>query len=310
MWVALDAHQLLLAADTPENHRQFDRMSLRTFILPAHSTPQEATDVITTMRNMFDLRFVSPGQTAGTVEVRGPQPIIEACTKLMDQLKRERPQVMLGVRVYQIDHQLARNIGVHIPYTFNMFNIPAAALAGLGGQNIQDLINQLIASGGINQAGSSALSGLLAQLGGQQNSIFSQPLATFGGGLTFMGLSLDHRPAQAEFQKGDPLQNSRVVSSLLAGLIQFFPQPGQCLGEILPYFNFRCRYGRGWRQRLGGVPNGTGSAQCHEQRATRRQRATAERLRLRGRQACLPERDYHQRDRSQCQSTGSGTERP
>ena len=195
MWVALDAHQLLLAADTPENHRQFDRMSLRTFILPAHSTPQEATDVITTMRNMFDLRFVSPGQTAGTVEVRGPQPIIEACTKLMDQLKRERPQVMLGVRVYQIDHQLARNIGVHIPYTFNMFNIPAAALAGLGGQNIQDLINQLIASGGINQAGSSALSGLLAQLGGQQNSIFSQPLATFGGGLTFMGLSLDHLSA-------------------------------------------------------------------------------------------------------------------
>ena len=195
MWLALDARQFLLAADTPENHRQFDRMSLRTFILPAHSTPQEATDVITTMRNMFDLRFVSPGQTAGTVEVRGPQPIIEACTKLMDQLKRERPQVMLGVRVYQIDHQLARNIGVHIPYTFNMFNIPAAALAGLGGQNIQDLINQLIASGGINQAGSSALSGLLAQLGGQQNSIFSQPLATFGGGLTFMGLSLDHLSA-------------------------------------------------------------------------------------------------------------------
>jgi general secretion pathway protein D len=50
----------------------------------------------------------------------------------------------------------------------------------------------LISSGGINAAGSSALSGLLAQLQGQQNSIFSQPLATFGGGLTFSGVSLDH----------------------------------------------------------------------------------------------------------------------
>ena len=195
MWTALDAHQFLLAADSPENHRQFDRMSLRTFILPAHSTPQEATDFVTTMRNMFDLRFVSPGQTANTVEVRGPQAIIEACTKLMAQLSAGRPQVLLDVRVYQIDHQLARDIGVHVPNTFNMFNIPAAALAGLGGQNIQDLINQLIASGGINQAGNSALSGLLAQLGGQQNSIFSNPLATFGGGLTFMGLSLDHLTA-------------------------------------------------------------------------------------------------------------------
>ena len=195
MWAALDAHQFLIAADNAENHKQFDRMSLRTFILPPHSTPQEATDLVTTMRNMFDLRFVTSGQTADIVEVRGPQPILEACSTLLEQLSNERPQVMLDIRVYQISHQLTHNIGLHIPNTFNMFNIPAVALAGLGGQNIQDLINQLIASGGINQAGNTALSGLLAQLGGQQNSIFSQPLATFGGGLTFSGVSLDHLSA-------------------------------------------------------------------------------------------------------------------
>jgi Flp pilus assembly secretin CpaC len=100
------------------------------------------------------------------------------------------------VRVYQISHQLTRNVGVHVPNTFNLYNIPAVALAGLGGQNIQQLINQLIASGGINQAGSTSLAGLLSQLTGQQSSIFSQPLATFGGGLTFMGLSLDQIMAQ------------------------------------------------------------------------------------------------------------------
>ena len=193
MWAALDTHQILIATDNPENHKQFDRMSLRTFILPPHSTPQEATDLINTMRSVLELRFVTSGQTANTVEVRGPQPILEACSRLLEQLSNGRPQVMLDVRVFQISHQLTRNIGVHIPNTFNMYNIPAAALLGLaGGQNIQQLINQLIASGGINQAGSSALSGLLAQLGGQQNSIFSQPLATFGGGLTFSGVSLDH----------------------------------------------------------------------------------------------------------------------
>jgi len=192
MWTALDAHQLLVAADTPENHRQFDQMSLQTYLLPSHSTPQEATDLVTTMRNIFDLRFVSSGQTANVLEVRAPQRILEACNKLMAQLSsNERPQVMLDIRIYQINHQLTRNIGLHIPDTFSLFNIPAAALGALGGQSIQQLINQLVASGGINQANNTALSSLLAQLGGQQNSIFSQPLATFGGGLTFMGLSLD-----------------------------------------------------------------------------------------------------------------------
>ena len=90
---------------------------------------------------------------------------------------------MLDVNVYEITNSVTRNMGLQIPNNFQLFNIPVGALAALGGQNIQDLINQLIAGGGINQANSQALSGLLAQLQGQQNSIFSQPLATFGGGL-------------------------------------------------------------------------------------------------------------------------------
>jgi general secretion pathway protein D len=195
MWAALSSQQMLIAADTSASHRQFDRMSLRTFILPPHSTPQEASEFVNVLRNMFDLRFITSGLTNNTVEVRGPQPALEACATLLAQLDNQRPQVVLNIRVFQINHQLTRNIGLHIPNTFTMFNIPAIALAGLGGQSIQQLINQLIASGGINQAGNSALSGLLSQLGGQANSIFSQPLATFGGGLTFMGVSLDQLSA-------------------------------------------------------------------------------------------------------------------
>jgi general secretion pathway protein D len=191
MWAPLDAHQFLIATDNADSHRQFDHMSLQKFILPPHSQPSEATEVVNTLRTMFDLRFITSGQTSGTVEIRAPLHILEACGKLLEQLNSERPQVMLEVRIFQINHQLMRNIGLHVPNTFNLFNIPAAALAGLGGQNIQDLINQLIASGGINQAGGTSLSALLAQLGGQGNNIFSQPLTTFGGGLTFMGLSLD-----------------------------------------------------------------------------------------------------------------------
>jgi Flp pilus assembly secretin CpaC len=101
-----------------------------------------------------------------------------------------------------VSHTFARNIGVHIPNDFNLLNIPAAALAALGGQNIQDLINQLISSGGINQANNTAISALLAQLQGQQNSIFSQPLATFGGGKTLSGISLDQLSAQLSLNEG------------------------------------------------------------------------------------------------------------
>ena len=34
MWTALDSHQVLIAANTAENHKQFDRMSLATYSVP------------------------------------------------------------------------------------------------------------------------------------------------------------------------------------------------------------------------------------------------------------------------------------
>src|ERR1700722_8141541 len=210
MWTPLDSRQMLIASNTPENHKQLDRMSLATFSVPGASTPQEATELGTPLRNICDFQKISSGQN-GTFEVRAPHAVLRACTTLMQQLTGERPQVSLDVEVYQISHSLTRDIGLHIPDTFNLFNIPVAALAALGGQNIQSLINQLISSGGINAAGSTGLSGLLAQLQGQQNSIFSQPLASFGGGLTFSGLSLDQLSAALSLNESWSRAVSRVT---------------------------------------------------------------------------------------------------
>jgi general secretion pathway protein D len=231
MWTALDAHQMLIAADSAENHKQFDRMSLATFKVPGAATPTEATAVVTALRNICDFQKITSGQS-GTVEVRAPQAILAACTKLVRQLTSAAPQVALDLEIYQISHNFTREIGMHVPNTFNMYNIPVAALAALGGQSISSLVNQLIASGGINAAGSSALSGLLAQLQGQQNSIFSQPLATFGNGLTFSGVSLDHLTTALSLNESWARSLSRVTLHAQQGNQATFH-----LGERYPILN-------------------------------------------------------------------------
>lgn len=195
-WVPLDTKQILVANDTTEAHRQYDRMGLRTFYVSGASTPQELTDVVNLFRTMFEVRFITPQPQNSSVVVRAPIRVLDTATKFLEGLDSSRPQVVLDVNVYQISNTYARNLGLQIPNTFQLFNIPVGALAALGGKNIQDLINQLIANGGINQANSQQLSALLAQLQGQQNSIFAQPLATFGSGLTLMGLSLGTLGAQ------------------------------------------------------------------------------------------------------------------
>jgi len=193
--VALEGTILFASADTPDNHRSYDRMGMRSFYISSGDPAKDLNDLANMMRTLFEFKFVSLSTASSTLTMRGPQAALEAATQFLGDFGSPRPEVMLDLKVFQVSHTYMRTIGLHVPDTFNLFNIPAAALKLLGGQNIQSLINQLISSGGINQAGSQSLSALLAQLQSQQNSVFSQPLATFGGGLTLMGLSLDQLSA-------------------------------------------------------------------------------------------------------------------
>jgi len=193
--VALEDTVLFACVDNPENHRLYDRMGMRSFYIPGGNPAQDLNELMNSLRTLFEFRFASLNAASSTITLRGPQAALEAATQFLGQLNSTRPEVMLDLKVFQVSHSYARNIGLHVPNQFKLFNIPVSALAALGGQNIQDLINKLIASGGINQAGNQTISALLAQLQGQQNSVFSQPLATFGGGLTLMGLSFDQLSA-------------------------------------------------------------------------------------------------------------------
>jgi general secretion pathway protein D len=195
-WTPLQQKQILVALDSAENHRKFDRLAMRTFYVPGVTTPADLSTIVTLLRNLFDIRLITPQAQAGTITIRAPQDVLEAATRVLEGLDNARPEIVLDLRVYQVDHMFMRNMGLQIPNQFQLFNIPAGALLALGGQNIQSLINQLISSGGINQANSQGISALLAQLQGQQSSIFSQPLATFGNGTTLMGVSLGTLGAQ------------------------------------------------------------------------------------------------------------------
>ncbi len=231
-WTPLEEKQILVAQESPENRRAYERMAYRTFYVSSSSAPQDLNDISNLLRNLFDIRFVSVQASTSTITVRAPERILEAATQLLAGVDQGKPQVMLDVKIFAIDHTFVRKLGLKIPNQFTVFNIPAAALAALGGQNIQDLINQLIANGGINQATQTAISALIAQQQSQQNSIFSQPLATFGGGKTLFGVSLGSVGGELSLNSSDVTSLEHVT--LRAG------QGGEAkflLGSRIPILN-------------------------------------------------------------------------
>jgi len=255
-YVAISKNQALIVGDTPENRKNFERLALRTFYFGEASTQAEINDTVAMLRQVFEFKYVQPASGKNQVTVRAPMSILEPATRILDDLFSGKPQVMLELNVFEVEQTLARDIGIGVPTQFTLFNVNTEAQKLLNSGN-QNLINQLISSGAINQAGSSSIAALLAGLAaGGQNSILSQPIATFGGGLTKSGVivpgttfhsslnqsslqSLEHvmlRVAQndpATFRNGTrypvlnasfaPIFNNPAISSVLAN--QSFAAP-------------------------------------------------------------------------------------
>lgn len=217
-WVPLAANQIFIADNTRANHQTYDRMVMRTFYLSDITSAQELTEIVNVLRTLFEIRFITQQAGNFSIAVRGPQPAVEAATTFLEASSMQRPQVMLDVQVFQVSHSLAREIGLDLPLQWSMFNISPSLLASLGastGTNIQDLIDQLFASGGINQSNTTALTALLAQLQSQQTSIFRDPVATFGKGISMFGVPF--LPASANFSFDESNLRSLQHVSIRAG---------------------------------------------------------------------------------------------
>lgn len=189
-WTPLSDTEILIARDTQENRRQFERLSMRTFYLPDVAGPEQMQELVGMLRTVLEVRLQHPNPAQSLLTIRAPQAQLDEATRFLEQLSGGRPQIMLDVKVFEVRRSLLRNLGVDLPLQYTLFNVPSEARKLLSTPGAGNLVDQLIASGGINQANAAVVAALLAQLQAAQTSIFSQPFVVFGGGITLMGLTL------------------------------------------------------------------------------------------------------------------------
>lgn len=214
-WVPIGSDQVLFANDSPEMRQALEPMGLHTFYISNASTPQELNDLLGMLRNVFQLKYVSMSPGQDVITVRAPMSTMDAVARFLREVSGGKPQVMIDVDVYEVDHSVTRNFGLSVPTQYTLFNIPSEARQLLNQGGTQDLINQLIASGLINQGNISGVEALIAQFLAGQNSIFNQPFGTFGGGITLEGLVIPATSAIAQLNESNFRSIQKV--SLRAG---------------------------------------------------------------------------------------------
>ncbi len=184
--VPLDSHRVLVARDTRENRQQFLRQEMETVYLPG-LTQAEMTEVSNIAKNVFAAQQVAVEQSLGTVTVRAPTRTLDAFNATMQDLVNGRSQVMLDVRIIQLAHNNQRNTGAQLPQQVTAFNVYAEEQSILNAN--QALVQQIISSGLAAPGDTLAILGILLASGQVSNSIFTNGIALFGGGLTLSGVS-------------------------------------------------------------------------------------------------------------------------
>lgn len=200
-WAPLASNEAIVAGDTQETRKQYERLALRTFYVGNISTQTDLNDLVNVMRNIFDMKLVSVEPSKGTITVRAPKEKVEAVASLLDDLMDAKPEIMIDVKEFEIDTDNLRNMGLTLPTSFQVFSIPSEIRKVLG-SDAQTVINE------INQTGTIDPSTIPASdLSNLQGSPLLAPFVFFGKGNGLVGVSTPPITGQLAF-------NSSLASDL------------------------------------------------------------------------------------------------
>ncbi len=185
-YVPLDAHRVLVARDTADNRKQFERQEMETIYLPGLVTA-EINEVGTIAKTVFELQQSVVDPSAGTITLRGPALTLNAFNSTIRELIDGRGQVLLEVSLIQLAHTSDRNTGIVPPQSVSAFNVYAEEQSILNAN--QALVQQIISSGLAAPGDTLAILAILLASGQVSSSLFSNGIALFGGGLTQSALS-------------------------------------------------------------------------------------------------------------------------
>ncbi len=187
-FVPLDSLHVMVISDTKENRNKYERQIMETIYLPGLNAT-ELTEMGNIARNVFGAEHSVMDLSRGTISIRATGPVLGALNETYAELLCGRSELHLEVRLYEIDKTKATNIGVILPTSTAVFNVPSEVNSILA--NNVSLVNEILASDPSLAGNYTAILAALIASGALTGTVFNSPFAVFGGGLTETGLTFN-----------------------------------------------------------------------------------------------------------------------
>jgi general secretion pathway protein D len=116
-WRPVTSNTIYVAADTTAKRKEIEQQVLRTFYLSNLSSTTELQDVTNTLRTVLELQRLQQLPSQNAVVVRGTPDQVALAEKLINDLDKARPEVMVEVAVMQVSRDKLRQLGVQWPFS-------------------------------------------------------------------------------------------------------------------------------------------------------------------------------------------------
>jgi general secretion pathway protein D len=114
-WRPVTPNTIFVATDNPAKRRDLEQSVVKTFYLSNLSQPTELQDIVNTMRQILEINRVQPLPTEGAIVVRGTPDQIALASKLVGDLDRAKPEVVVDVAIMQINTDKSKTLGISPP---------------------------------------------------------------------------------------------------------------------------------------------------------------------------------------------------
>jgi len=114
-WRPVTPNTIFVAQDNPAKRKELEQSVLKTFYLTNLSQPTELQDVVNAIRAVLDVQRVQQLLSQNALVVRGTPDQIALAEKLVEDLDKARPEVIVDIAVMQVSKDKSRTLGLSPP---------------------------------------------------------------------------------------------------------------------------------------------------------------------------------------------------
>jgi general secretion pathway protein D len=114
-WRPVTPNTVFIASDNPAKRKELEQNVVKTLYMANLSQPTELQDVVNALRQILEISRLQPLPSESAIIIRGTPDQIALAEKLVNDLDRSKPEVIVDVAIMQISRNKARTLGINPP---------------------------------------------------------------------------------------------------------------------------------------------------------------------------------------------------